>query len=98
MPEHREAAIRHQLAKARRTKPELDAQESELIEAALSRSLTLQIPVRLRIFDAYEDRWVAGVVKTVLTHRREIKLASNGELTWIPLDDVMDAEIDRFGE
>ncbi|WP_068615802.1 YolD-like family protein [Paenibacillus tuaregi] len=98
MPEHREAEIRLQLAQARRTKPELILQESELIEAAISRSLTLQVPVKLRLFDMIEDCWVAGVVKTVLTYRREVKLVSNGELTWIALDDVLDAKIDRFGE
>ncbi|MFB5269629.1 YolD-like family protein [Paenibacillus enshidis] len=75
LPEHRVAINRQQREELRKQKPVLDDQEMEFIEAALSESLHKHRTFRIRLFDEYEDVELSGIVNSILTSRREIKLS-----------------------
>lgn len=65
LPQHVEEIRRDLREQNRKNKPELYAQESELIERAIHASLTLKQPVNLRMFDEYEDVRVVGIVERI---------------------------------
>ncbi|MBY0024580.1 YolD-like family protein [Paenibacillus polymyxa] len=90
LPEHKEGYLRLMREKQRRNKPELDDQEMRLIERALIDSYNRRTEVTVSIFDPFDDTTMTGVVTSVNTGRREIKL-SRGEddYSWIKLEDII---------
>ncbi|MEC0234097.1 YolD-like family protein [Paenibacillus kribbensis] len=90
LPEHREGYLRLMREEQRRNKPELDEQETRLIERALIDSYNRRTEVMVSIFDPFDDTTMTGVVTSVNTARREIKL-SRGEddFSWIKLEDII---------
>ncbi|CAM3435687.1 MULTISPECIES: YolD-like family protein [Paenibacillus] len=90
LPEHKATIIRQQLEEGRKDKPNLDPQEMELIERMLAESFHEHRTISLQLYDEYEDVELTGVVTTVLTQRREIKLALGpGEWEWIKIDEIV---------
>lgn len=94
LPEHKEAWIRREESKKVRTKPVLDDQEVQQIEYLLVESFNKRIPVVLTIFDPIEDQRVIGVVTSINTYLREIKLVIfEDDWQWIKLKDIISASI-----
>lgn len=92
LPEHKEAIIRHQHEEGRKVKPTLDTQEIELIERALAESFTERRTITISLYDEYEDIELNGIVTSLHTHRREIKLAIGpGDWQWIKVDEIISA-------
>ncbi|MNK88546.1 YolD-like protein [compost metagenome] len=91
LPEHKEAIIRAGRERDRRTKPMVDAQELELIERALSESLRGRAAVTVRLWGEYEDTELRGVVTSIHTHSREIKLQQGEDWQWIKIRDIVGA-------
>jgi len=91
LPEHKER-IRTRRDQARRggrrERPELDEQEWELIQEAVAQSLHERVPVRLRMYDPFEDCIVEGIVEQVDPVRRRIRV--NGD--WFEIADIIGAE------
>lgn len=93
LPEHKTAIIRQQYEEGRRTRPTLDSQEMELIESSLMESYYDHRTITLRVFDEFEDIEFTGIVTTIHTYRREIKLSiRTGEWEWIRIDDILTAK------
>lgn len=93
LPEHKEAINREWYAKKSKPHPELDAQEIELIERVLAGSFRERRKIRLRVWGEYEDEELCGVVTTVQTYLREIKLTTEpGEWQWVRLTDILSAD------
>jgi hypothetical protein len=94
LPEHKETIIRQQREENRKVRPELDAQEIEQIERIISGAFRERRIVSLRIWGEYEDTEARGVILTVQTYLREIKLSTgDGEWQWIKIEDILDASI-----
>lgn len=92
LPEHKETIIRRQLEEGRKDRPRLDPQEMELIEQALAESFHKHRAVAVRLFNEYEDIELTGIVVTIHTFRREIKLATAaGEWEWIRITEIISA-------
>lgn len=91
LPEHREAIIRAGRELHRRTKPIVDIQELELIERALSESLRGHVAVTVRVWGEYEDVELRGIVTSIHTHSREIKLQMDGDWKWVKIRDIVGA-------
>lgn len=85
LPEHKEAIQAWRRRQDRRSRPELDEQEWEKIDAALNWSLRTGEPVAVRVYDPYEDQIVTGVVERVDQAARRIKV--DGE--WFAIDDII---------
>lgn len=93
LPEHKEAIIRQQHEEGRKTKPTLDSQEMELIECSLTESFNEHRTIIVLLYDEYEDIELSGIVTSLHTHRREIKLAIGpGDWRWIKVDDIVTAK------
>ncbi|MEC0233619.1 YolD-like family protein [Paenibacillus kribbensis] len=90
IPEHREGILRLMKEEQRRSKPELDDQEMNLIERALIDSYNRRTEVTISVFDPFDDTTITGVVTSINTSRREVKL-SRGEddYSWIKLEDII---------
>ncbi|MCC3381081.1 YolD-like family protein [Paenibacillus farraposensis] len=90
IPEHREGILRLMREEQRRRKPELDEQETHLIERALIDSYNRRTEVTVTVFDPFDDITMTGVVTSVNTARCEVKL-SRGEdnYSWVKLEDIM---------
>lgn len=92
IPEHKEGYLRLMKEQQRRVKPELDDQEVQLIEQALINSYNTRRPVTVTVFSPFDDEVMSGVVTSINTARREVKL-SRGEddYSWIELEDIISA-------
>lgn len=97
LPQHKEAIIQDYLRHEEQTCPILDEQALEQIEHALNQSFRERRKVTLHLFDPAQC-WqveVEGIVTTIQTVKREIKLAvAIGEWKWVKMDQIMFAIID----
>ncbi|WP_311077938.1 YolD-like family protein [Paenibacillus polymyxa] len=92
IPEHKEAYLRLMKDRQRRGKPELDDQEVQLIEQALIESYNTRTTVTLLVFSPFDDTAMTGVVTSINTARREVKLfRSEDDFSWIKLEDIISA-------
>jgi hypothetical protein len=88
LPEHKEELQAWRRRRERRSRPELDEQEKERIDAALNWSLRTRKPVTVRVYDPYEDQIVTGVVERVDRLLRRIRV--DGE--WFAIGDIIGVE------
>ncbi len=94
LPEHKETIIRKRIEEGRKHRPELDAQEIELIERAIAEAFRERRAVTLLIWGEYEDTEIRGIILTVQTYLREIKLSTgDGDWQWIKIEDILSASI-----
>ena len=93
LPEHKEAMKRQSREATRKTRPILDGQELEQIQQVLSESFHEHRRITLRIFDEYDNVEISGIVTTIQTYRREIKLSTvQNDWQWIGISDILSAE------
>lgn len=94
LPEHKETLRRVSEEERRKQRPELDAQEIEIIERAIAEAFRERRRITLRIWGEFEDSELSGWVGTVQTYLREIKLTTEpGEWQWIKIEDILSASI-----
>lgn len=92
LPEHREALLKQMKEQERRGKPVLDDQEVQLIEQALIESYNRRIPVTVTVFNPFDDEVLRGIVTSVNTSLREVKLVRGDEdYSWIKLEQIISA-------
>ncbi|WP_226000869.1 YolD-like family protein [Paenibacillus sp. BJ-4] len=92
IPEHKEAYLKLMKDRQRRSKPELDDQEVQLIEQALIDSYNSRTAVALTVFSPFDDEVMTGVVTSINTSRREVKLfRGEDDYSWIKLEDIVSA-------
>lgn len=94
LPQHKEVILNDDLRYVKKTRPVLDEQETERIEYALIQSFRERRKVTLELFALYEQVEVTGVVTTIQTMQREIKLAISAEqFQWIKMQDILFANL-----
>ncbi|MFD2703798.1 YolD-like family protein [Paenibacillus shunpengii] len=96
MPEHREAFVRRyeQLQRVEHKKPVLDDQEIRQIEYALVESFNSRKSVTLTLYDEIENKRLIGIVSTISTSSRQIKLTVfKDEWYWIDIKDIISASL-----
>ncbi|CCC85672.1 uncharacterized protein yqjX [Paenibacillus polymyxa M1] len=92
LPEHKEGYLKLMKDRQRRGKPELDDQEVQLIEQALIDSYNSRQPVSVTVFSPFDDTDMTGVVTSINTARREVKLfRGEDDFSWIRLEDIISA-------
>ncbi|MEE4578850.1 YolD-like family protein [Paenibacillus polymyxa] len=90
IPEHKEAYLKLMKDRQRRGKPELDDQEVQLIEQALIESYNSRNAVTVTVFSPFDDTVMTGVVTSINTARREVKLfRGEDDYSWIKLEDII---------
>ncbi|OAB27362.1 YolD-like family protein [Paenibacillus macquariensis] len=93
IPQHREAAVRQMQEINRRVKPNLDEQQWEMVAQALSESIREHMPVTIHVFGAFENQEVTGMVISVNTFRKKVKLSFDDDWEWIRFEDIIAAEV-----
>jgi hypothetical protein len=94
IPEHKEAYLKLMQDRQRRGKPELDDQEVQLIEQALIESYNSRKPVSVTVFSPFDDTVMTGVVTSINTARREVKLfRGEDDFSWIKLEDIVSTNL-----
>lgn len=93
IPEHKEALLRHQKERTKRERPELDEQSFEEISRIIQEAAETGHPIRLVVFDPYQDVEVVGQVQMIDPYEQRIRLAHDGKKTWVTFGDVMSVEI-----
>lgn len=94
IPQHKEAAIKQMQEIHRRIKPTLDEQQWGMVELALAQSFREHVTVTLQVFGPFENRELKGLVNTVNTFRKELKLYfPDGDWEWIKFEDIIAAEV-----
>ncbi|MDP1513058.1 YolD-like family protein [Paenibacillus ottowii] len=92
IPEHKEAYLKLMKDRQRRGKPELDDQQVQLIEQALIDSYNSRNAVTVTVFSPFDDTVMTGVVTSINTARREVKLIrGEDDFSWIKLEDIISA-------
>lgn len=85
LPEHKEAIQKFRRRREQRNRPEIDEHEIERINSTISWSLHARKPIRLKMFDPYEELIVEGVVDRA--NRLLGKICVDGE--WFLIADVI---------
>jgi len=89
IPQHKEAVLAWNHTKYKRTKPQLDEQELELISLAIGESYSQETKVTLEVFDLDENVTVEGVVRRIDQRDRRILIDHNGDAQWILIKDII---------
>ncbi|MCP3780784.1 YolD-like family protein [Paenibacillus sp. MZ03-122A] len=72
----------------------LDDQEVQLIEQALIVSYNTRQPISIVVFSPFDDEELTGVIMSINTARREVKLfRDEDDFSWIKLEDIISASI-----
>lgn len=93
IPQHREALLVYQHERARRTRPQIDDQEWEVIGGKLQQSMNERETITVRVFDPFAYKEEAGVVVDIDTYRQRFKLLGEDDWQWIKIEDVMEVSI-----
>lgn len=94
LSEHKEAWLTQQEKLMEREKPVLNDQELEQIRRTLIDSYNKRLRIRVMVFDPIEDEVYEGIVSTVNTYLKEIKLVwGKGEYKFINIDEIIFANI-----
>lgn len=94
LPEHREGWLTQQEKLMVREKPVLDDQELEQIRRTLIDSYNKRLRIRVIVFDLTDDEVYEGIVSTVNTYLKEIKLVwGKGEYKFINIDKIISTSI-----
>lgn len=72
--------------------PKLD-DEWEEINRTISESLRTGAFLMLTVFDPLQDYEFIGVVTDIDRQLKRLKLEQDGEITWLPIEDVLKARI-----
>ncbi|WP_331240509.1 YolD-like family protein [Paenibacillus polymyxa] len=94
IPEHKEVYLKLMKDRQRGDKPELDDREAQLIEQALIESYNTCQPITLVIFSPFDDEELTGVITSINTARREVKLfRGEDNFSLIKLEGIISASI-----
>jgi hypothetical protein len=99
LPEHREVIIQSNKEVFVQSRPVLDEQEIELVNSAIRASLLKKDKVELTLYDVYQFTTVTGTIERVDHILKQVKFvhfdpySEEEEWEWIPLQDIMKAEI-----
>ncbi|TCZ75335.1 YolD-like family protein [Paenibacillus albiflavus] len=89
IPEHAAAIRMYGRERNRRTKPELDEQELEIISRAIGESMSEGSEIVLQLYDPFEDLEVRGVVTKIDQQLKRIKIEYGDDYDWIKLEDIL---------
>jgi len=89
IPEHATAIRMHGRERNRRTKPELDEQELEIISHAIGESMSTGSEIVLQLFEPFEDKEIRGVVTKIDQQLKRIKVEFADDYDWIKLEDIV---------
>ncbi|MFD1955131.1 YolD-like family protein [Paenibacillus thailandensis] len=84
LPEHKAAINERERESRRRRRIELDESEWERISNIVAESMEHRKPIRLRLYDPYEERLAEGVVERVDALRGRLLLGG----AWLAVRDI----------
>lgn len=88
LPEHKERIIEHRRELNRKERVELAAEEWEQIERVMSQSLEQRRPIRIRLYDPFEELLVIGIVDRIDARRGRFLVDGY----WFTVGDIESAE------
>lgn len=90
LPEHKVTWLTQQEQILEKKITVLDDQELEQIHRTLIDSYNRRLRIRITVFDQIEDKVYEGIVSTINTYLKEIKLVwGNGEYKFINIDKII---------
>ncbi|GEL76087.1 YolD-like family protein [Tenuibacillus multivorans] len=93
LPEHKELLRQHQKEIIRKEKPRFDEQEVECLEQQIHEAMNEQIPVKLTLFDPYDNQNLTGIIQKMDSQTKRIKIKQHsGEIEWINFRDLVQVE------
>lgn len=94
LPEHKVAWLTQQKQILEKKITVLDDQELEQIHRTLIDSYNRRLRIRITVFDPLEDKVYEGIVSTINTYLKEIKLVwGNSEYKFINIDKIISTSI-----
>jgi len=90
LPEHVEAIKRHQKELSKKIKPEFDEQYIIELQHKIAESLHENRDVTVKIFDEYDDLSIEGIITTIDTQQKRIRIDNRfGEPNWVRFDEIL---------
>lgn len=93
LPEHRERMLERRKNLKRKAKPILDEQRLKELSETVSEAVVRRLKVSVTVYDPFGEFTVTGEIVNIDPQLRRIKLADGGNVSWIPLEDIMDVSI-----
>jgi hypothetical protein len=103
LPEHREALIEDDRNLERKTKPELNDQEIQLLIELISGSLKYKHILTLTLYGDFQPETIIGTVISEESLKRKIKIKpwdpkAMQEHVWISLSDIIRVELKELND
>jgi hypothetical protein len=95
LPEHKVEIIEQEKELQRLPRPTLDEQEIALVNESIGRSIHTGCWIALTLYGLYRSREVTGTIERVDHQLKQVKFfhAESDEWEWIPLQDIVKAEV-----
>ncbi|TPE68964.1 YolD-like family protein [Halalkalibacterium halodurans] len=90
LPEHVEALHTYRRQSQKQAKPEMDQQTLDELSSVIQASYHKRKPVRLTVFDTYENKQIVGVVTSIDRVLEKLKFEHDQEFEWIHFNVIMD--------
>jgi len=94
LPEHKEAYLQHRVDVTKKEKPILDEQRVSELARTIATAIFTEKPVKLTVFDVFEDIELEGKIEKIDTHQKQIKIQIVDGFEWIKLENILEMSIE----
>ncbi|WP_145323433.1 YolD-like family protein [Paenibacillus xylanexedens] len=97
LPQHKERIIQHRTQFHTHAKPLIHEDEWEIIAQNLEMSLNYTLQAAIEVFNEWGNRYVHGIVTSVSTFQKKIKIEMDNGFEWIDFDQLVSVKLDQGG-
>ncbi|MGM1044778.1 MAG: YolD-like family protein [Bacillota bacterium] len=97
LPQHKEQIIEHNKHLNKRVKPILHDDEWEMMIQNVNLSFNYTEEVTVEVFDEYENRRVKGIVTSVSSFAKKMKIECDEGFEWIDFDELVSVKLVNGG-
>ncbi|WFR61045.1 YolD-like family protein [Paenibacillus amylolyticus] len=97
LPQHKERIIQHRTHIHVQTKPILHEDEWEIMAQHIEMSLNYTLPATIEIFHESGNRYIHGIVTSVSTFGKKIKIEMENGFEWVDFDQLVAVKLEEGG-
>lgn len=97
LPQHKERIIQHRTQIHYQTKPLIHEDEWEIITQNIDMSLNYTLQATFEIFTESGNRYIHGIVTSVSTFGKKIKIEMENGFEWVDFDQLVAVKLEEGG-
>ncbi|MEK4277623.1 YolD-like family protein [Paenibacillus sp. FSL R7-0026] len=97
LPQHKERIIQHRTQIHYQVRPIIHEDEWEIIAQNIDMSLNYTLQSTIEVFNEAGNRYIHGIVTTVSTYGKKIKIEIDNGFEWVDLDQLVAVKLEEGG-